>query len=106
AGRPTRASAASGEARGSAPTARPGPLHWELASPPPSEPAANARPGRSDEMADAVSVSGAVAGTDKTLIYETGKLAGQADGAVTVRIGDTVVLVTATASKSAREGAD
>ena len=35
-----------------------------------------------------------------------GKLAGQADGAVTVRVGDTVMLVTATAAKSAREGAD
>ena len=57
-------------------------------------------------MADAVSASGVVPGTDKTLSLETGKLAGQADGAVTVRIGDTVVLVTATAAKSAREGAD
>ena len=43
---------------------------------------------------------------DKTLTFETGKLAGQADGAVTVQLGDTVVLVTATAAKSAREGAD
>ncbi|MEZ5141301.1 MAG: polyribonucleotide nucleotidyltransferase [Acidimicrobiales bacterium] len=57
-------------------------------------------------MAEAVSVSGAVPGTDKTLSLEAGKLAGQADGAVTVRIGDTVVLVTATAAKSPREGAD
>jgi len=36
----------------------------------------------------------------------TGKLAGLAGGAVTVRIGDTVVLVTATASKSARPDID
>ncbi|HUC05153.1 MAG TPA: polyribonucleotide nucleotidyltransferase, partial [Acidimicrobiales bacterium] len=36
----------------------------------------------------------------------TGALAGQADGAVLGRIGDTVVLVTATASRSVREGAD
>jgi polyribonucleotide nucleotidyltransferase len=58
-------------------------------------------------MAEAHSVSRAVTGTsDKTLSFETGKLAGQADGAVTVRLGDTVVLVTATAAKSAREGAD
>jgi polyribonucleotide nucleotidyltransferase len=35
---------------------------------------------------------------------ETGKLAGQAGGAVTVRSGDTMVLVTATASGAAREG--
>ncbi len=58
-------------------------------------------------MAEAHTVSRAVTGTeDKTLTFETGKLAGQADGAVTVRLGDTVVLVTATAAKSAREGAD
>jgi polyribonucleotide nucleotidyltransferase len=58
-------------------------------------------------MAEVHSVSRAVTGApDKTLTFETGKLAGQADGAVTVRLGDTVVLVTATASKSAREGAD
>ena len=58
-------------------------------------------------MAEAHSVSRAVTGApDKTLTFETGKLAGQADGAVTVRLGDTVVLVTATASKAAREGAD
>jgi polyribonucleotide nucleotidyltransferase len=49
---------------------------------------------------------GVIDAPDKTLTFETGKLAGQADGAVTVRLGDTVVLVTATASKSAREGAD
>jgi len=58
-------------------------------------------------MAEAHSVSRAVSGApDKVLSFETGKLAGQADGAVTVRLGDTVVLVTATAAKSAREGAD
>jgi polyribonucleotide nucleotidyltransferase len=58
-------------------------------------------------MAEAHTVSRAVTGApDKTLTFETGKLAGQADGAVTVRLGDTVVLVTATAAKSAREGAD
>ncbi|MEW6033981.1 MAG: polyribonucleotide nucleotidyltransferase [Chloroflexota bacterium] len=43
---------------------------------------------------------------DKTLTVETGKLAEQADGAVTVRYGDTVVLVTACAAKEAREGID
>ncbi|MGH9151496.1 MAG: polyribonucleotide nucleotidyltransferase, partial [Acidimicrobiales bacterium] len=57
-------------------------------------------------MADAISVSGPVSGTDKTLSFETGKLAGQAGGAVVGRIGDTVVLVAATAAKSAREGVD
>ncbi|HET7489022.1 MAG TPA: polyribonucleotide nucleotidyltransferase [Acidimicrobiales bacterium] len=57
-------------------------------------------------MADAISVSGPVSGTDKSLSFETGKLAGQADGAVVGRIGDTVVLVTATAAKTQREGID
>jgi polyribonucleotide nucleotidyltransferase len=58
-------------------------------------------------MADALSVSRPVTGApDKTLTFEAGKLAGQADGAVTVRIGDTTVLVTATAAKSVREGID
>ncbi len=42
----------------------------------------------------------------KPFIIETGKLAGQANGAVTVRYGDTVALVTATMSASPREGID
>ena len=58
-------------------------------------------------MADAISVDAAILGdADKTITFSAGKLAGQADGAVTVRVGDTVMLVTATAAKSAREGAD
>ena len=58
-------------------------------------------------MADAISVDAAIPGdADKTVTFSAGKLAGQADGAVTVRVGDTVMLVTATAAKSAREGAD
>ena len=36
--------------------------------------------------------------------FETGKLAGQANGAVTARLGDTVVLATAVMSKNLREG--
>ena len=40
------------------------------------------------------------------LIIETGKLAKQADGAVTVRYGDTVVIVTACADSNTREGID
>lgn len=43
---------------------------------------------------------------DKTLTIETGRLAGQADGAVTVRYGDTLILVTACVSSEPREGAD
>ena len=42
----------------------------------------------------------------RTLVVETGKMAKQADGAVTVRCGDTVVLVTVCAAKSPREGVD
>jgi polyribonucleotide nucleotidyltransferase len=57
-------------------------------------------------MADAITVSGPIAGTDRTLSFETGKLAGQADGAVVARIGDTVVLVAATANRKVREGQD
>jgi len=58
-------------------------------------------------VADAISVDAAIPGdADKTITFSAGKLAGQADGAVTVRVGDTVMLVTATAAKSAREGAD
>ena len=58
-------------------------------------------------MADAISIDAVIPGDpDKTIRFSAGKLAGQADGAVTVQIGDTVMLVTATAAKSAREGAD
>jgi len=42
----------------------------------------------------------------RELIIETGKMAGQAGGAVLVRYGDTAVLVTATASEKPREGID
>lgn len=40
------------------------------------------------------------------LIFETGVLAGQAGGAVTLRSGDCLLLTTATASTSVREGID
>ena len=42
----------------------------------------------------------------RTLSVETGRVARAADGAAWVRYGDTVVLVTAVASKEAREGID
>ena len=42
----------------------------------------------------------------RSLIVETGKMAKQASGTVLVRYGETVVLVTSTASKEAREGMD
>jgi len=43
---------------------------------------------------------------DRDLVIETGSLALQADSAVTVRYGDTVVLVTACISDEVKEGAD
>ncbi len=50
------------------------------------------------------SVSADIAG--RTLTLETGKLAGQASGAVTVRYGDTVLLATVVGSNEPREGID
>jgi polyribonucleotide nucleotidyltransferase len=43
---------------------------------------------------------------DQEITFETGKLAKQADGAVVVRSGDTMVLATAVGRAEAREGAD
>ena len=51
-----------------------------------------------------VSVSVEIGG--KEITFETGKLAKQADGAVVVRAGETVVLGTAQGRTEAREGAD
>ncbi len=42
----------------------------------------------------------------RNLVIETGKLAGQAEAAITVRYGDTVVLVTLCLSAEPREGTD
>jgi polyribonucleotide nucleotidyltransferase len=43
---------------------------------------------------------------DQEIVFETGKLAKQADGAVVVRSGETMVLATAQGRPDAREGAD
>jgi polyribonucleotide nucleotidyltransferase len=43
---------------------------------------------------------------DKTITIQTGKLANLADGAVTVRSGDTVVLVTAVSAPKPKDGVD
>ena len=43
---------------------------------------------------------------DKEFILETGRLAGQAGGAVTVRVGDTMVFAAATMSDQPRQGID
>ncbi len=42
----------------------------------------------------------------RTLSFETGKLAGLANGSVTARYGDTVILVTTVTAKEPREGVD
>ncbi|MCY4272195.1 MAG: polyribonucleotide nucleotidyltransferase [bacterium] len=58
-------------------------------------------------MAEAITVSAVVGGAeDKSLSFETGRLAGQADGAVVARMGDTTILVAATAARRVREGTD
>src|SRR5499425_1212423 len=43
---------------------------------------------------------------DKSITIETGKLAKQADGSVTVQLGETIVLVAAVAATKAKEGQD
>ena len=43
---------------------------------------------------------------DKQIIIETGKLAKQADGAVTVQLGETIVIVAAVAASKAKPGQD
>ena len=50
------------------------------------------------------SVQGTIGG--KKFALSTGKLAGQADGAVVVKLGGTAMLVTATANRKMREGID
>ncbi len=55
-------------------------------------------------MLEPQSIEATIAG--RTLRLETGAVAFQANAAVTVRYGDTVVLVTALFSKEAREGVD
>ncbi len=57
-------------------------------------------------MAEAISVSGPISGTDKTLTFETGKFAPQSQGAVVASISGTKVLTTANAAKNVRDGMD
>src|SRR3954467_7625111 len=54
----------------------------------------------------AAPVSVGVTVGDREITFETGKLAKQADGAVVVRSGDTMVLATAQGRTEGREGAD
>ena len=57
------------------------------------------------ELQKAIRVSGPINAAGLTMTLETGKLAPQADGAVLVRVGDTVILSTVVTSKP-REGID
>ncbi|HEX7276366.1 MAG TPA: polyribonucleotide nucleotidyltransferase, partial [Acidimicrobiales bacterium] len=57
-------------------------------------------------MTEPVSVSSPISGTDKAMSFQAGKLAQLADGAVLAQLGNTMVLCTATASRSVREGVD
>jgi len=57
-------------------------------------------------MAEIHTVEDAVLGaTDKIMSFETGRMANLADGSVLARLGNTMVLVTATASDKPRDGA-
>jgi polyribonucleotide nucleotidyltransferase len=57
-------------------------------------------------VADPIRVSGPISGTEKTLTFETGKLAPQSQGAVVATIGGTRVLTTANAANDVRPGID
>jgi polyribonucleotide nucleotidyltransferase len=57
-------------------------------------------------MADAIRVSAPVSGSDKTMSFETGKLATQSQGAVVASIDGTIVLATANAARGVRDGID
>ncbi len=57
-------------------------------------------------MAEPITVTAAISGTDKTLSFETGKLAFQSQGAVVATIGGTTALVTANGATDVREGID
>ncbi len=57
-------------------------------------------------MADAITVSAPISGTDKTLELSTGVLAPQSQGAVVASIGKTQALVTANGASFTRDGID
>lgn len=58
-------------------------------------------------MTETISVTGGFSrGEGKDATFEVGKFAPLAGGSITARMGDTVVLVTATGAKSPRDGAD
>ncbi len=57
-------------------------------------------------MTEATTVSCTFGGTEKTMSFETGRMAPLAGGSVLAKIGGSTVLVTATGAKSPRPGAD
>ena len=57
-------------------------------------------------MNEITRVEKVISSTEKTMSFETGKLAPLANGAVVARLGDTMVLATAVASKGVKEGID
>jgi polyribonucleotide nucleotidyltransferase len=57
-------------------------------------------------VASPIRVSGPISGTERTLSFETGKLAPQSQGAVLATIGETRVLTTANAASDVRPGID
>jgi polyribonucleotide nucleotidyltransferase len=57
-------------------------------------------------MTGPISASAPIGESGKSLTFETGRLAPQADGAVVISVGETKVLVTAQASRGIREGID
>jgi polyribonucleotide nucleotidyltransferase len=57
-------------------------------------------------VANPIRVSGPISESDRTLSFETGKLAPQSQGAVVATIGDTRVLTTANAASDVRPGID
>src|SRR3970040_1526164 len=61
-------------------------------------------PNDKEHLVPEISVTGTIGG--KEFVLSTGKLAGQADGAVVARLGGTEMLVTPTANKKIREGVD
>ncbi|MEJ7844115.1 MAG: polyribonucleotide nucleotidyltransferase [Acidimicrobiales bacterium] len=59
-----------------------------------------------DTQTGPITVEAPVSGTDRTITFETGKLAPQSMGAVVASIGRTTLLATANAASSVREGMD
>jgi polyribonucleotide nucleotidyltransferase len=77
---------------------------WDEFESPPLPTGAGSKPQMKEQQVPETSVRGTIGG--KELVLSTGKLAGQANGAVVATIGGTQMLVTATANAKPREGVD